>query len=255
MVEIIVGFAVLTMIVLLSGLRVVNEYERLVVFRLGKVQRESRAGLRLVVPYFEKGFKIDIRAVSMPIPAQEAITRDNISVKISAICLFQVDDCIRSVTRIEDPVEAVSQIAQAVLRKIVGEFELDEVLSSRDMINARLKNVIDSHTRNWGINVSSVEVRDLQVPERMQRSIARQAESERLRRARVIASEGEAQAAPKLADAARVLSSEEGALGLRQIQTILDIAEHSKSSMVLPFPVELFSSSNSPNEAEVEIVE
>ncbi|MBX9691347.1 MAG: slipin family protein [Cyanobacteria bacterium] len=237
--EILGGLLFLTFILLLSGLRVVREYERLVVFRMGRIRRESSAGLRLVLPFLEKDVRVDTRVVTMPIPAQEALTRDNVTVRVAAVCLFQVDDCTKSVVVIADPVNAAGQAAQATLRNMIGQYDLDQLVSERDKVNARLQLIIDEMTRPWGIRVNSVELKDLDLPVGMQRAIARQAEAERVRRARVIAAEGELQAAGKLSEAASILS-EPGAIGLRQLQSLTEISKEGSSTLFVPIPTDFF---------------
>ncbi len=237
--EILGGLLVLTFILMLSGLRIVKEYERLVVFRLGRTARESTAGVRLVIPFFEKEVRVDTRVVTLPIPIQEAITRDNIAVKVAAVCMFQIDNCTKSVISIADPVAAAGQAAQAMMRNMIGQYSLDELITERDKVNARLQMCIDEMTRSWGIKVNSVELKNLDLPKGMQRAIARQAEAERVKRARVISAEGEMQAAGKLSEAANILS-EPGAIGLRQLQSLSDIAKGGVSTLFVPVPIDFF---------------
>ena len=186
------------MFVAIRSVRFVNEYNRLVVFRFGRAQLERGPGMTFVLPWVEKSKSIDIRVVTLPIPAQDTMTRDNISVRISAVCFFQIVDPVKSVIKIEDSMNAINQVAQTTLRSVIGQHELDEILIERDKINAKVQGMLDRQTEAWGIKVNAVEIKDVDVPQLMQRSLARQAEAERERRAKVVAAEGELQAAEKL---------------------------------------------------------
>lgn len=229
----------MTGIMLLSGLRVVKEYDRLVIMRMGKVIGQRGPGLQLVIPFFERSQKVDTRVITMEIPPQDAITKDNVTLKVAAVCFFQVQDPCRAVIQIEDPIEASGQVAQSSLRLIIGRSDLDELLSQRDQINQRLSAMVDSHTEAWGIKIQSIEIKDLELPLNMKRSMARQAESERLRRARVTSAEGEAQAAPKLAEAAAIIFKQEGAFNLRRMQSIMEVSSEGKTTLVIPTPMRL----------------
>jgi regulator of protease activity HflC (stomatin/prohibitin superfamily) len=224
---------------LLSGLRVIQEYDRLVVFTLGKANHVLGPGLQLVYPGLQTTKKIDLRIITMQIPMQEIITKDNVSIKTAAVCFFQVVDPHKAVTKIEDPVQATSQIAQTTLRSVLGQHELDELLAERDAINAKLSAIIDRQTEGWGIKVNAVEVKDVEIPESMQRAMARQAEAERERRAKVTAAEGEHQAAERLAQAAKIISAQPGTMQLRQLQTMVEISSEKNSTLILPIPMEL----------------
>lgn len=226
---------------LLSGIKIVREYDRLVVFTLGKANSVVGPGPQLLLPLIQNSKKVDLRIITMSIPLQEIITKDNVSVKTAAVCFFQVIDPYKAVTKVEDPFTATSQIAQTTLRSVLGQHELDELLVERDAINAKLSAIIDRQTEGWGIKVNAVEVKDLEIPESMQRAMARQAEAERERRAKVVAAEGEHQAAEKLAMAARVISQEPGAMQLRQLQTMVEVSAEKNSTLIFPIPIELMN--------------
>jgi len=224
---------------LISSVKIVKEYDRLVVFTLGKVTGTSGPGVQLVFPFLQNTKKIDLRIITMSIPMQEVITKDNISIKTAAVCFFQIVDPYKAVTKIEDPFLATSQIAQTTLRSILGQHELDELLQQRDAINAKLQDIIDRQTEGWGIKVIAVEVKDVEIPDSMQRAMARQAEAERERRAKIVAAEGEHQAAEKLAAAAKVIAAQPGAMQLRQLQTMVEVSSEMKSTLIFPIPMEL----------------
>jgi regulator of protease activity HflC (stomatin/prohibitin superfamily) len=223
----------------LSGLKIVKEYDRLVVFTLGKVTNTAGPGLQIILPGFQAVKKVDLRIVTMAIPMQDVITRDNVSIRTAAVCFFQVVDPYKAVTKIEDHYNATNQIAQTTLRSILGQHELDELLGERDAINAKLQVVIDRQTEGWGIKVLSVEVKDVEIPDNMQRAMARQAEAERERRAKIVAAEGEHQAAEKLAEAAKLISAQPGAMQLRQLQTMVEVSAEKNSTLIFPIPIEL----------------
>src|SRR5215470_3105738 len=203
MIETFLTIGVISLMVILSSLRFVNEYDRLVIFRLGRAVGVRGPGPVIVVPIIESAKKVDLRVITMSIPMQEIITRDNVSAKTAAVCFFQVVDPFKVITKIEDPYTATNQIAQTTLRSVLGQHDLDHLLSERDTINAKLQAIIDRQTEGWGIKVNTVEVKDVEIPEGMQRAMARQAEAERERRAKVVAAEGELQAAEKLSEAAK----------------------------------------------------
>ena len=226
-----------------TAIKVVKEYERVVVFTLGKVTNILEPGLSFTVPPFQVSKRIDTRIVTMGIPSQEIITRDNVSVKTAAVCFFQVIDPYKAVTKIADPYDATNQIAQTTLRSVLGQHELDELLTERDAINAKLSEIIDRQTEPWGIKVIAVEVKDVEIPESMQRAMARQAEAERERRAKIVAAEGEHQAAERLAAAAAVISATPGAMQLRQLQTMVEVSAEKNSTLIFPIPIELFEHS------------
>lgn len=239
--EIFLGLFFFAFALIVSSLKFVNEYDRLVVFRFGRATGVRGPGPVLIWPIIESFKKVDTRMVTMSIPMQEVITKDNISAKTAAVCFFQVVDPYKVVTKIEDPYSATSQIAQTTLRSILGQHELDELLSQRDKINTLLQAIIDRQTEGWGIKVNAIEVKDVEIPESMQRAMARQAEAERERRAKVVAAEGEHQAAEKLAMAARVISSEPGAMQLRQLQTMVEVSAEKNSTLIFPIPIELLN--------------
>jgi len=228
----------------ISSIKFINEYDRLVVFRLGRVVGERGPGIGFVIPLIERSQKVDLRIVTMSIPMQEAITRDNISVKIAAVCFYQVIDSRKVVTKIEDAMMATSQVAQTTLRSVIGQHELDDVLTERDKINAKLQSIIDRQTEGWGIKVNAVEIKDVEIPQQMQRAMARQAEAERERRAKVVAAEGELQAAEKLAQAANVIAGQPGAMQLRQLQTMVEVSAEKNSTLIFPIPIELLPALN-----------
>lgn len=239
--EIFLGLLFFIFALVISSLKFVNEYDRLVVFRFGRVVGVRGPGPVLILPIIESFKKVDTRMVTMAIPMQEVITRDNISAKTAAVCFFQVVDPYKVVTKIEDPYSATSQIAQTTLRSILGQHELDDLLSERDKINAQLQAIIDRQTEGWGIKVNAIEVKDVEIPESMQRAMARQAEAERERRAKIVAAEGELQAAEKLAMAAKVIATEPGAMQLRQLQTMVEVSAEKNSTLIFPIPIELLN--------------
>ncbi len=232
--------ALVVLFVLASSIRVVNEYERGVVFRLGRVQGGARGpGLILLFPVVERMVKIDLRTVSMNVPPQEIITRDNVPARVDAVLYFRVVDPNKSVLEVENYVLATSQISQTTLRSVLGQKDLDDLLTDRESINEELQVIIDEHTEPWGIKVSVVEVKDVEIPQQMQRAMARQAESERERRAKIISAEGEYQASQRLHDAAERLESPT-ALQLRLFQTLTEISSENNSTVILPVPIDLF---------------
>ncbi len=204
-------------------------------------------GLTFVWPIFQTDKKVDLRIITMSIPMQEIITKDNISAKTAAVCFFQVVDPFKAVTKVEDPFTATSQIAQTTLRSVLGQHELDELLTERDMINHKLSAIIDRQTEGWGIKVQSVEVKDVEIPETMQRAMARQAEAERERRAKIVAADGELQASEKLAEAARMIASSPGAMQLRQLQSMVEVSAENNSTIIFPIPIELFEGARRMN--------
>lgn len=239
--EIVSGLLLFLFAIFVSGIKFVTEYDRLVVFRFGRVTGVRGPGPVFIIPILENYKKVDMRMVTMAIPMQEVITRDNVSAKTAAVCFFQVVDPYKVITKIEDPYTATSQIAQTALRSILGQHELDDLLAERDKINAQLQAIIDRQTEGWGIKINSVEVKDVEIPENLQRAMARQAEAERERRAKIVAAEGELQAAEKLAQAAAVISSEPGAMQLRQLQTMVEVSAEKNSTLIFPIPIELLS--------------
>jgi len=234
---VIMGFFV---VFLLSGIRVVNEYERGVVFRLGRLVGARGPGLFYVIPIIERMVKMDLRVVALDVPKQEVITRDNVTVRVNAVCYFRVFDPCNAVVQVQHYWIATSQMAQTTLRSVLGECELDHLLSDREAINHRLQHIIDEATDPWGVKVVAVEVKDVELPPEMQRAIARQAEAERERRAKVIAAEGEYQASKQLAEAAKVIGAAPPSLQLRFLQTLAEIATENNSTTIFPVPIDLF---------------
>ncbi|MFN3739651.1 MAG: slipin family protein [Thermodesulfovibrionales bacterium] len=222
-----------------SAIKILKEYERGVVFRLGRLIPVKGPGLVIIWPIIDRLVKVSLRTVTMDVPPQDVITKDNVTVKVNAVVYFRVVDPARAITEVEDYYYATSQIAQTTLRSILGQSQLDDLLTKRDELNAELQRVIDFQTEPWGIKVTAVEVKNVDLPTEMLRAIARQAEAERERRAKVIHAEGEYQAAQKLADAAKIISSEPAALQLRFLQTLLEISSEKNSTIIFPVPVDL----------------
>jgi len=214
------------------------EYERLVVFVLGKFQTVKGPGIRLVVPVLQQMVRVNLQTVTMEVPSQDVITRDNISVKVNAVIFLRVVDPQRAVLAVQDYLYSTSQVAQTTLRSVLGQSQLDDLLSKRDDINAELQRIIDQQTEPWGVKVAAVEVKNVDIPQDMQRAIARQAEAERERRAKIIHAEGEIQAAQKLAEAANVISQNPAALQLRYLQTLVEIAAEKNSTTIFPIPID-----------------
>jgi regulator of protease activity HflC (stomatin/prohibitin superfamily) len=228
-------------VILANAIRVVREYERLVVFRLGRLAGVRGPGLVLLIPVIDRAIKVGLRTVTMDVPPQDIITRDNVSVKVNAVIYFRVVDASQAIVQVENFLYATSQIAQTTLRSILGQQELDELLSEREKLNQALQQVIDRQTEPWGVKVSNVEVKNVDLPQEMQRAIARQAEAERERRAKVINAEGEYQAAARLAEAAAVIGREPAAMQLRYLQTLSEIATENNSTTIFPVPIDLLA--------------
>ncbi len=224
----------------LSGLKVFKEYERGVLFVLGRSWGAKGPGLRFLPPLLTKVQTVSLRVVAMDVPPQDVITRDNISIKVNAVLYMRVGDPVKAVIGVENFLYATSQLAQTTLRSVLGETELDELLMNREKINNILKNIIDKRAEDWGIEVSAVEVKDVDLPPEMKRAMARQAEAERERRAKIINAEGELQASEKLAQAAHIIGSEPAAIQLRYLQTVTEIASENNSTTIFPLPLELF---------------
>ena len=227
--------------VLASSIRILNEYERGVVFRLGRLVGVRGPGLILLVPFIEKMVKVSLRTVVMDVPPQDVITQDNVSIKVNAVIYFRVLQPDKAIVEVENFLIATSQISQTTLRSVLGQSELDDLLSQRDIINHKLQQIIDSQTEPWGIKVSNVEVKQIDLPQEMQRAMARQAEAERERRRKVIAAEGEFQASQRLSDAAKVLSEQPSALTLRYLQTLKEIAGENNTTTIFPVPIDLLT--------------
>jgi regulator of protease activity HflC (stomatin/prohibitin superfamily) len=237
-----IAAGVVVLAVLASAIRIVQEYERGVIFRLGRVVGARGPGLFFIVPIIERMQKVDLRLITMDVPAQEVITKDNVTVKVNAVLYFRVNDPQTAVVKVLDFIRATSQIAQTSLRNVIGQSELDELLAERERINQRLRQIIDAATEPWGIEVPIVEIKDIELPQGMQRAMARQAEAERERRAKIINADGEFQAAERLAEAGRVLAAVPTTMQLRFLQTLSEIATEKNSTIVFPVPVDLLSS-------------
>jgi regulator of protease activity HflC (stomatin/prohibitin superfamily) len=230
---------VLLLVVLAASVRIVNEYERGVIFRLGRVIGAKGPGLFFIVPIIDKMVKVNLQTVTFDIPPQDVITKDNVSLRVNAVTYFNVVDPVRAIVSIQDYRYGTSQVAQTTLRSILGQIELDELLSKRDDINHRLQEIIDELTNPWGVKVTNVEVKDVELPESMRRAMGRQAEAERERRAKVIHAEGELEASTSLRDASNMLSSSPGAMQLRMLSTMVEVAAEKNSTLIFPVPVEL----------------
>lgn len=226
---------------LASAIRILKEYERAVIFRLGRLIESKGPGLIILIPIIDKMVRISLRTIALDVPPQDIITRDNVSIKVSAVIYFRVIDSKRAVIEVEDFLFATSQMSQTTLRSVLGQSELDELLSEREKINKNLQAIIDSHTEPWGIKVANVEVKQIDLPEDMQRAMARQAEAERERRAKVINAEGEFQASQKLADAAKVIGEYPIAVQLRFLQTLSEVASENNSTTIFPVPIDLLT--------------
>ncbi|MCA9810855.1 MAG: slipin family protein [Candidatus Dadabacteria bacterium] len=237
----VVIFIAIIAILILSGVRILNEYERGVVFRLGRIVAPKGPGFKWIIPMVDKMVKISLRIITMDVPPQDIITKDNVSVKVNAVVYFRVVDPVKAVIQVENYLYATSQLAQTTLRSILGQVELDELLAERETLNIKLQEVLDKHTDPWGIKVTLVEVKYVDLPQEMQRAMARQAEAERERRAKVIAAEGEFQAAAKLSEASDILSKNPMALQLRYLQTMSEMASEKSSTIVFPLPLDLIT--------------
>jgi regulator of protease activity HflC (stomatin/prohibitin superfamily) len=222
-----------------ASVRVLREYERGVVFRLGRLVDQRGPGLIMLVPFVDRMVRVSLRTITLGIPPQEVITRDNVPVRVNAVCYFRVVDANRSVVEIEDATKATSQIAQTTMRSVLGKADLDTLLSGRERLNETVQQIIDDQTEPWGIKVTSVEIKDVEIPERMQRAMARQAEAERERRAKVINAEGEFQAAAKLTEAADVIGRNPVSIQLRYLQTLAEVGVNQNSTIVFPLPIDL----------------
>ncbi len=230
---------VLLALIVSSAIKVIYEYERGVVFRLGRFSGVKGPGLRFIIPVVDRLMKISLRTVAMDVPPQDVITKDNVSIKVNAVIYFRVVHPDKSIIEVENYLYATSQLAQTSLRSVLGQSELDELLAHRDSINRHLQEILDRQTDPWGVKVSNVEIKHVDLPVEMQRAMARQAEAERERRSKVIHAEGEYQAAQKLTDAAEIIASQPGALQLRYLQTLTEVATENSSTVIFPFPLDL----------------
>ncbi|HEX9971032.1 MAG TPA: slipin family protein [bacterium] len=238
--SVIIPIAIILFFLLMSAIKIFREYERGVVFRLGRVIKTKGPGLVLIIPIIDKVVRVSLRTIVMDIPSQDVITKDNVSVKVDAVLYFRVIDPAKAIVEVEDFLFATSQLAQTTLRSILGMAEFDELLSAREKINQELQVIIDHHTDPWGIKVALVEVKHVDLPQEMQRAMAKQAEAERERRAKVIHAEGEFQASQKLRDAANVIADHPMAMQLRFLQTLTEVAAEKNSTLVFPVPIDLF---------------
>ncbi len=230
---------VLLLILLLSAVRVLREYERGVIFRLGRLIAQKGPGLILLIPIIDRMVRVELRTVTLNVPPQEVITKDNVTVRVNAVAYFRVVDPNRAIVEVENYLLATSQISQTTLRSVLGKAELDALLGERERLNAELQQIIDEQTEPWGVKVTTVEVKDVELPETMQRAIAQQAEAERERRAKIIKADGEFQAAEKLADAADIMSKNPATLQLRYLQTLLEMGIDQNTTIVFPLPLDL----------------
>jgi len=235
----ILGAVVILAVLFVLGVRVLQEYERGVIFRLGRFREVKAAGFKWIIPFVDRMVRISLREIVMDVPAQEVITRDNVSLKVNAVLYFRVLQPEKAVIQVENYLYGTSQMAQTTLRSVCGQADLDQLLAEREHINQKLQEIIDNQTEPWGVKVRAVEVKQIDLPVEMQRAMARQAEAEREKRSKVIHAEGEFQAAQRLADAARVLASEESALQLRYLQTLAEIATENNSTTIFPIPIDI----------------
>ncbi|HLN83315.1 MAG TPA: slipin family protein [Candidatus Binatia bacterium] len=234
-------FLIIVIALIISGIKILKEYERAVVFRLGRMVGARGPGITYIIPGVEKMVKMDLRTVTMDIPPQDVITRDNVSVKVNAVLYFRVLEPTRAVIEVENYLFATSQLAQVTLRSVCGQAELDELLAERERINSRIQEILDQQTDPWGIKVVLVELKYIDLPQEMQRAMAKQAEAERERRAKVIHADGEFQAAQKLADAAEVIGKQPMALQLRFLQSLVEVASEKNSTTIFPVPIDLLT--------------
>ncbi len=232
--------AFIVLVLILMAVKVVTEYERGVVFRLGRLVGAKGPGIFFIIPFVDRMVKVDLRVVTMDVPSQEVITRDNVTVRVNAVVYFRVVDPEASVVKVIDHIRATSQISQTTLRNVLGQSELDELLTKREKLNLMLQKIIDEHTDPWGVKVSVVEIKEVELAEEMKRSMAAQAEAERERRAKIIHAEGELQASEKLAQAAHIIGREPAAIQLRYLQTLTEIAAEKNSTILFPLPIEIF---------------
>ena len=230
---------VIAAVVLVSGIKILKEYQRAVIFRLGRMVPPRGPGITYVIPLIEKMVRVDLRTVTMDVPPQDVITRDNVSVKVSAVLYFRVLDPVRAIREVENYLFATSQLAQVTLRSVCGQGELDELLAEREQINARIQSILDAQTEPWGVKVVLVELKHIDLPQEMQRAMAKQAEAERERRAKIIHAEGEFQAAQKLADAAQVIAKQPAAIHLRFLQSLVQVSAENNHTVIVPLPVDI----------------
>ncbi len=237
-----IGIIIFALVILLPmAVKIVTEFERGVIFRLGRLVGARGPGLFLIIPFIDRWVKVDLRVVTMDVPSQEVITKDNVTVRVNAVVYFRVVTPEDSVVKVLDHIRATSQISQTTLRNVLGQSELDELLAEREKLNQMLQRIIDEHTDPWGVKVSTVEIKEVELAETMRRSMAAQAEAERERRAKIIHAEGEFQASEKLAEAGAIIAKEPVTLQLRYLQTLTEIASEKNSTLIFPLPIDLFS--------------
>jgi len=242
-----IGVIVVVVVILLAmSVKIVTEYERGVIFRLGRLVGARGPGLFIIIPFVDRMVKVDLRVVTMDVPPQEVITKDNVTVRVNAVVYFRVVDPEASVVKVLDHIRATSQISQTTLRNVLGQSELDELLTAREKLNQVLQKIIDEHTDPWGVKVSTVEIKEVELPEQMRRMMAAQAEAERERRAKIIHAEGEFQASEKLAQAGSVIAREPTTLQLRYLQTLTEIASEKNSTIIFPLPINIFEAFTRP---------
>ncbi|MGD8841124.1 MAG: slipin family protein [Gammaproteobacteria bacterium] len=240
--------AILVIAILAASIRIMREYERAVVFFLGRFQRVMGPGFMIIIPVIQKMVRVDLRVITFDIPPQDIISRDNVTVRVSAVLYFRVVDPERAIIQVEQFFEATSQLAQTTLRSVLGQHDLDEMLTQRDKLNAHIQNILDEQTASWGIKVTNVEIKHIDLNESMIRAIARQAEAERERRAKIIHAEGELQASEKLLEAAEIMSRNPLTLQLRYLQTLNDISSENASTIVFPLPIEIMEAFAAPKQ-------
>ena len=239
---VIIGIIILAVLIILPmAIKIVKEYERGVIFRLGRLVGARGPGLFIIIPFVDSMTKVDLRVVTMDVPSQEVITRDNVTVRVNAVVYFRVVDPEASVVKVLDHIRATSQISQTTLRNVLGQSELDELLASREKLNQMLQKIIDEHTDPWGVKVSTVEIKEVELAEAMKRSMAAQAEAERERRAKIIHADGELQASSRLAEAGTIMAKEPVTLQLRYLQTLTEIASERNSTIIFPLPIDFFN--------------
>lgn len=242
MIPIYAFLVIIAIFILASAIKILNEYERGVVFRLGRVLGAPKGpGLVLLIPVVDRMVRVSLRTVVLDVPPQDVVTRDNVSIKVNAVVYFRVIDALKAIISVENYLYATSQLAQTTLRSVLGQAELDELLAHREKINERLQEILDQHTESWGIKVSNVEVKNVDLPQEMLRAIARQAEAERERRAKIISAEGEYQAATKLREASDILAQNPIAVQLRYLQTLIEISTEKNSTIIFPIPIDLIN--------------
>jgi len=242
---ILIGIVVLALFILISSaVKIVPEYERGVLFRLGRLVGQRGPGLFLIIPFVDRMVKVDLRVITMDVPSQEVITKDNVTVRVNAVVFFRVVTPEDSVVKVLDHVRATSQISQTTLRNVLGQSELDELLAQREMLNQKLQRIIDEHTDPWGVKVSTVEIKEVELPEQMKRMMSAQAEAERERRAKIIHADGEFQASERLADAGAIIGRDPATLQLRYLQTLVEISSEKSSTIIFPLPIDLIKAFN-----------